>query len=601
MQQMKLEDPMKIKVLGIAPYRGLKELIEHLGKEDPTFDLHVVYGNLEEGLKAAKSAEEQGYDIILSRGGTAKLIKEHVSIPVIDIQVSGYDVLRVLTLAKDYSGRVAILGFPSISNGAATICNLLNIDIATYTVYDENEVEPKLNEIKEHGFEVIIGDVVTVETARRLGLQDILITSGSESVKEAFQDVKETYRFFHDLTHKQRLLKQILDHCKQAIVVLNEKGRLIYSNEKKFHSLDVLSHPAVQTFLQRMSEEKIHSTVLQIGEKVYPISGIRQQLEQQTYTMIYFDPPSSVSKEEIGITIREPAFSHHPYPFSRITGSSEAIQQTVEKAKALSQSKSPIWLAGETGTGKDVFAHAIHQAATKNGQSFIQIDAALTKAEKWGDILSDSNQTQEIPPLSNFGSLYIKNIEQLPLETGNLLAHLQSNEKEFPRLIVSSRKNMNDLERDPSFSDELYQLLVRGYIHIPPLRQRKQDIEDLTRLFIGHFNSVHGKEIVGIRQDLLGELEGFSWPGNVRQLRQVTEQFVLQSSGPYIQKDEVISVLKELKENEKTQRGNIDLSGTLEEIEKQIILNVLQEENMNQSKAAKRLGINRTTLWRKLK
>lgn len=596
---------MGIKVLAIAPYQGLKKVIEQLGEEDKQLDIHVVYGNLKEGLEAAKSAEEQGYEMILSRGGTAKLIKEEVSIPVIDIQVSGYDVLRVLTLAKDYSGRVAILGFPSISHGAATICSLLEIDIATYTIYDESEVEPKLNEIKKQGFDVIIGDVITVETARKLGLQEILITSGSESVKEAFQDLKETYRFFRHITQKHQLLKQALHQSKQGIFILNENGHAVYFNKaaERLKADGFLSQPPVQSFFQGMELEKNHLAVLQMDGMIYPISGVRLHLDQQNYTILYIDSPSRDFEKKIGITIKEPVPSPDPYPFSRITGSSGAIGQVVQKAKNYSRSDMPIWLSGEKGTGKEIFAHLIHQGGSRNDQPMIQLDAAQIEAGKWEEILWHSEKDRRIPPLSHFGTFYIQNVERLPIPIGNQLGSLFDSEiRNLPRLIVSSRGGIDGLWESNRFSQRLSEVLAQGNIHIPPLRERTEDIEDLSRLFIAHFNSLYGKEIVGIQRDLFDELETLPWPGNVAELRQAIGQFVLQSTGPYIQAEEVSSVLKDLKGNRQVHsREDINLTGTLEEIEKQIIEKILHEENMNQSKTAKRLGINRTTLWRKLK
>lgn len=596
---------MGIKVLAIAPYQGLKKVIEQLGEEDKQLDIHVVYGNLKEGLEAAKSAEEQGYEMILSRGGTAKLIKEEVSIPVIDIQVSGYDVLRVLTLAKDYSGRVAILGFPSISHGAATICSLLEIDIATYTIYDESEVEPKLNEIKKQGFDVIIGDVITVETARKLGLQEILITSGSESVREAFQDLKETYRFFRHITQKHQLLKQALHQSKQGIFILNENGHAVYFNKaaEGLKADGFLSQPPVQSFFQGMELEKNHLAVLQMDGMIYPISGVRLHLDQQNYTILYIDSPSRDFEKQIGITIKEPVPSPDPYPFSRITGSSEAIGQVVQKAKVYSRSDMPIWLSGEKGTGKEIFAHLIHQGGSRNDQPMIQLDAAQIEAGKWEEILWHSEKDRRIPPLSHFGTFYIQNVERLPIPIGNQLGSLFDSEiRNLPRLIVSSRGGIDGLWESNRFSQRLSEVLAQGNIHIPPLRERTEDIEDLSRLFIAHFNSLYGKEIVGIQRDLFDELETLPWPGNVAELRQAIGQFVLQSTGPYIQAEEVSSVLKDLKGNRQVHsREDINLTGTLEEIEKQIIEKILHEENMNQSKTAKRLGINRTTLWRKLK
>ena len=125
-----------IKALVIAPYEGLIEIMREIAEEVTDFELHTELGNLYEGVEIARRSETNGFDVIISRGGTASLVQDVVSIPVIDIQVSGYDILRLLTLVKGFSGKAAIVGFPNISQGAATICNLLDLDINTMTIHE---------------------------------------------------------------------------------------------------------------------------------------------------------------------------------------------------------------------------------------------------------------------------------------------------------------------------------------------------------------------------------------------------------------------------------------------------------------------------------
>lgn len=144
-----------IRIMAIAPYNGLKELMINMGKNE-NFELQVEVGDLKTGVMLAKQAVTNGIDVIISRGGTADLIQKEVSIPVIEIEISGYDMLRVLTLVKDYPGKIAIVGFTPIVEGASTVCEILDDDISSYTVEKKEEVEPKLIKLKEEGYNVII-------------------------------------------------------------------------------------------------------------------------------------------------------------------------------------------------------------------------------------------------------------------------------------------------------------------------------------------------------------------------------------------------------------------------------------------------------------
>ena len=154
---------MTIKTLFIAPYPAMSHLIEECRKEEPELEVRVEVGNLLEAVPLAKEGERQGYDVIISRGGTAKLIEPEVRIPVIDVHVSGYDTSRVLTLANHFPGRKAIVGFSNITLGAKAITDVLDIEVDVFTVEKAEEVDRSLEDLKAKGFELIMGDVVTIE------------------------------------------------------------------------------------------------------------------------------------------------------------------------------------------------------------------------------------------------------------------------------------------------------------------------------------------------------------------------------------------------------------------------------------------------------
>ena len=133
---------------------------------------------------------------------------------------------------------------------------------------------------------------------------------------------------------------------------------------------------------------------------------------------------------------------------------------------------------------------------------------------------------------------------------------------------------------------------------MPTLKERNEDLGELIRLFVSIFNAQFGKQVVGIKEEALEYLRNFSWTENVKQLKSVVKDLVNASYGDYIDSQVIDSLSLD---NSMVKKGSeIDLTKSLEEIEREVILKVLKEENMNQTKAAKRLGINRTTLWRKI-
>lgn len=215
---------MKIKVLAIAPYPGLKGLLESISHEDSRIEMDIEVADLQNAIPIVDRAKGQPYDVILSRGGTSSVIRKHVSTPVVDIPVSGYDILRVLTLVKDSNTKVAIIGFPNICRGADAVSSLLDFEIPIYSIEQANEVHAALQKAFDHGAKIVLGDAITVRTAEEMGYNGILITSGRESVLEALSEVKRIYDVILKAQENERFFEHILEHHRTGVLAL-EIGR----------------------------------------------------------------------------------------------------------------------------------------------------------------------------------------------------------------------------------------------------------------------------------------------------------------------------------------------------------------------------------------
>ena len=160
--------------------------MEKLARKRPHMEMDVYVGDLKKGVDIAQKNIQGNYDVIISRGGTAEMIGKVTHIPVIEISLSVYDILRAMKLAENYSDKYAVVGFPSITSSAHLLCDLLQYKIDIVTIHNENEVESTLRELKKNGCRMILCDMIANTTAKRLGLNSILITSGSESIENAF-------------------------------------------------------------------------------------------------------------------------------------------------------------------------------------------------------------------------------------------------------------------------------------------------------------------------------------------------------------------------------------------------------------------------------
>ncbi|MEM5593850.1 PrpR N-terminal domain-containing protein [Niallia circulans] len=157
-----------------------------------------------------------------------------MTIPVVDIHVSGYDMLRVLTLANDYPGKKAIVGFSNITMGAKAITDLLEIPIEVFTIEDAIEVDPLVNQLKMDGYQLIIGDVITRDAAAKYNLEGILIQSGREAIFEAIKEVKSIYRMLRKQRFQMTIMQTIIERQFSDVIVMNRDGNIVYENWKRF-------------------------------------------------------------------------------------------------------------------------------------------------------------------------------------------------------------------------------------------------------------------------------------------------------------------------------------------------------------------------------
>ena len=161
----------KIRILGIAPYESLKNTMIRVAGERDDIDLTVEVGNIEAGAAVAKRYEGEDFDAILSRGGTKIEIEKVTSKPVFDIPISYYDLLNVIRLVENYKGKVALISYENIARSARVICDILHTQYDIFIIDSWRSSAETVRKLKEEGYSLIIGDVVSVTHAEDQGLQ----------------------------------------------------------------------------------------------------------------------------------------------------------------------------------------------------------------------------------------------------------------------------------------------------------------------------------------------------------------------------------------------------------------------------------------------
>ncbi|SEN38719.1 sigma-54-dependent Fis family transcriptional regulator [Lihuaxuella thermophila] len=601
---------MNIKALAVAPYPGLGDLLKEMSREYPQIEMDIETADLQEAVPIVKRAEQKGVEVIVSRGGTASLIREHVSIPVVDIPVSGYDMLRVLTLVKDSNSQVAIIGFPNVCRGAEAVSSLLDFEIPVYPIESEAEVRSALRKAFKKGVQIVLGDVVTVKTAQEMGCHGILITSGRESIEEAFAEVVRVCERERKGREIIKLYETVLTHDAHGIFIADPHGVIRYANRAAADLLRFREDELPGTRLNRVSA-LLHDLIRKEGAE--PAQRIKERVWLHDQGVQVDVVTYRSGSESLFIFYLEPA-DHLPgrgrayvqdrqATFAQIIGSSDEIRQTIKRAKAFAKTDKNIWITGEIGSGRSLFAQAIHSASRRNQAAFYRLSCGMDDDELEGILFGTGGEPGLLDsPLA--GTIYLEEIGQMSSRLQQkLLQKLKNGTRQ--RMIVSSSIPGMTLVKQGKFAQELVILLGEHLLPVPPLRQRAEDIEEIARVLIAAHNSRYGKQIVGLKDEILEPLMEYPWPGNVKELENVVEEMLLLTNGHYVGGKEAEEVLErhrsEMNEKDSAKRAEIDLTGSWDEIERRILLYILREEGMNQSRAANRLGINRSTLWRKLR
>jgi propionate catabolism operon transcriptional regulator len=291
----------------------------------------------------------------------------------------------------------------------------------------------------------------------------------------------------------------------------------------------------------------------------------------------------------------------------------------VEQAKKYSLADSSILIYGESGTGKELFAQSIHMASRRSQHPFVAVNCAalpesLIDSELFGYEEGSFTGAKKggktgLFELAHQGTIFLDEISELPLHLqSRLLRVLQ--EKEIVRIggdqlipidvriITASNKDLAECVRQGTFREDLYYRISVLQLRVPPLRQRKEDIPLLFRHFIRH-----REDLMRLITDAdLAPLMQYHWPGNIRELENVAERFLVLCQGKSLDRETIRNILQnacgvELKT--KFQEKEWKLASLPDEWER--IQLALQETGGNKEKAAKLLGISRSTLWRKLK
>ena len=308
---------------------------------------------------------------------------------------------------------------------------------------------------------------------------------------------------------------------------------------------------------------------------------------------------------------------NNKFGFDRIIGTSPAITAAIKLAQRVATTDTTVMILGETGTGKEVFAEAIHQASPRSNKPFVAINCSAFSKElleselfghKAGAFTGAVKDKKGLFEEANGGTIFLDELGELDHDLqAKLLRVLESQQfiklgdtkttKVNVRILAATNRNLQDEVAKEHFRSDLFYRLSVFQIMLPAIRDRKQDIGPIAKSFVQYFAAKVNKQITGFTNDFLQKLEAYNWPGNVRELKNIIERAVILCDS-----HELDASLLPYEFDSSPAKSNGNLSAfDLSSVEKLHIQRVLNHTQSNRAEAARLLNIGIATLYRKLK
>lgn len=626
---------MSAQILFVAPFEELFQTANIVVKEqfaDDIGKIEIIKGDLEECLAKVKLAVDDGVEVVVSRGGTAGLIEENVTIPVVPVQVSMVDILRAIVREGKNYDKVGIAGFKNVIYGCEEMEELLHMQIYEIPLCGEKEAEVKIAEAMESGIRLIVGDVISTKVAKRLGIDGVLIHSGREAVFKAIKEAEVIAKIRREEQEKSALLRTVIDQSAEGIIGVDCQGRITIFNpmaEKLFKvsHLEAVGKPIEQILPDfHRADEKFEgdyfADVMVVSNKTFTVKKSDLRIKNEPMGEL-FNLQNVSQLQQLEQNIRKKLHKKGLVAKVRmndIVGESAACANLKRKAARYALTQSTILVTGESGTGKEMIVQSIHNCSARSDGPFVAVNCAalpenLLESELFGyeeGAFTGAKRggRQGLFELAHGGTLFLDEIGEMPMALqSRLLRVLQEKaimhiggDSVIPvdvRIIAATNQDLPKMVEAKTFREDLYYRLNILRIQMPTLQERMDDIPLLAKEMVRKMHMVNSK-ITGIDLSALAYLKNCQWPGNIRQLANTMERVMLLCEGTVITRQSIVEALDSADELRPMKQETPPQSGSLKELENQALERVLAEENFNYQRAAQRLGIHRTTLWRKL-
>ncbi|EJA6848265.1 sigma 54-interacting transcriptional regulator [Clostridioides difficile] len=651
----------------IASDIELKERIEELYREDVengTIIIDIL--NLDLMENQGRILVEKGAQAIIGRGGGYSLVIDTVNVPVIPMNMKSTDLLRAIEIAKKYSKKVVlILGDNEVSFDYVGWRNVISTEITEEWFESKYEIRSKVVKYIDKKDEVVIvGGGLACSFARQYGIDSVFATASDESIREAVEYCKKLLDTLGEEKFNNEVLRNILDGIKDGVIAIDSNGSIILYNESAKNMLKVERKCALNKYIldvfpkmewmldclhekEDVEDRKIRNinnlivntrtTLIKVDNSTYGVLGIIQDITklQNLERKIRFD------LNQKGLYAR--------YTFDDFLFKDKLTKEFIEEAKKIGKSDYTTLLYGESGSGKEIIAHSIHNISKRKDRPFVAINCAtiaenLLESELFGYEEGAFTGARKggkrgLFELAHGGTLFLDEINSLSFNIQTKLLRVIEERQIMRigsdyiipldiRIIAATNESLTEKIVMGTFRADLFYRLSSLEINIPPLRDRREDIIPLFNNFVNEvlkddgLNGINSiDENFVLTKDEMDKLYNYSWPGNVRELKTIAQKYVV--TGKIKLRQDRDFKTKKLLPNSEVDKFNSETTASVEvqdesiniskindgkisidikEVNKYVeekIISMLFAQGLSKNEVAQVLGISRTSLWKK--
>jgi propionate catabolism operon transcriptional regulator len=605
-------------------------------------EVRVFAEEFEEAIRTVRDLRAAGeeVDALVAAGANGAYLRDHADVPVVVVGASTVDVLQALIQARRLSRRIGVVNFGRAVAGLEGIRELLDVAIEQRPYLTPEEARARVADLAAEGVGVIVGPGPVCDLAEQAGLKAVLL-HGPDSLAEAIHRAADIARIARAEEARREHVSRILDHLDEGVVAVDDEERIQSMNPALQRTLGVgpevlgrrLSTVAPGLSLARVlgGGTAELDRVQRLGERTLVVNRVPLRAHGVLRgAVLTCREAGSIQRVE-----RNLRSQHRPrafvarYELASITGDSPAIRRVRALAERYARTEATVLVTGESGTGKEMVAQGIHRASRRRGQPFVAVNCAafpeaLLEAELFGHEEGAFTGARRggragLIEAAHLGTLFLDEVGDVPLPLqSRLLRVLQerqvlrlgSNEPTpvDVRVVAATHRDLRREVARGAFRDDLYFRLNILPLHIPPLRERPGDVaaiaaELLKRALVRHGAAgAYGRA----RALALPRLDGYAWPGNVRELENVVERVAVlfaQGAAGDPGEEELRAAMPEVLEagTGPPSAAPADLRAARAASERAAIDEAIRASGGNLAEAARRLGVGRSTIYRKMR